>query len=49
MKILLVLSILLNIALIDTISKKQHDISNLQDIYLDAIDYIKYLEEGIIK
>ena len=49
MKILLVLSIILNIALIDTISKKQHDISNLQDIYLDAIDYIKYLEEGIIK
>ena len=49
MKILLVLSILFNIALIDTISKKQQDISNLQDIYLDAIDYIKYLEEGIIK
>ena len=49
MKILLILSVLLNIALIDTINKKQHDISNLQNIYLDAIDYIKYLEEGIIK
>ena len=49
MKILLILSVLLNIALIDTINKKQHDISNLQDIHLDAIDYIKYLEEGIIK
>ena len=49
MKILLILSVLLNIALIDTINKKQHDIINLQDIYLDAIDYITYLEEGIIK
>ncbi len=49
MKILLILSVLLNIALIDTISKKQQDISNLQDMYLDAIDYIKYLEEGIIE
>lgn len=49
MKLLLILSLLLNIALIDTISKKQHDINNLQDIYLDAIDYIKYLEEGITK
>ncbi len=49
MKLLLILSILFNIALIDTISKKQHEISNLQDVYLDAIDYIKYLEEGITK
>ncbi len=49
MKLLLILSVLLNIALIDTISKKQHEISNLQDIYLDAIDYIKYLEEEITK
>ncbi len=49
MKILLALSILLNIALIDTISKKQYELSNLQDIYLSSIDYIKYLEQGIIE
>ncbi len=49
MKILLTLSILLNIALIDTISKKQYELSNLQNAYLDAIDYIKYLEQGIIE
>ncbi len=49
MKLLLILSILFNIALIDTIIKKQHDINNLQDTYLDAIAYIKCLEEGTIK
>ena len=49
MKPLLILSILFNIALIDIINKKQHEISNLQDIHLDAIEYIEYLEEGIIK